>query len=202
MNIPQDERVLIGRRTIERRIKELALQISQDYKRKEITLVGILKGSILFFAELAKEIEVIGLVKNSYWDFIRVSTYGNDHVTSGNVEIKLDLQQPIRGKHVLVIEDVVDTSLTLTVIIQQISAKMPKSLKICTLLKKIPSEENLKILKRVDQETLQRRKKLKVDYVGFENIRGFTVGYGLDDAGKRRGQPCITVKKRQKIKKP
>jgi hypoxanthine phosphoribosyltransferase len=161
---------IIDRETIEKRIKELGDKISADYEGKEIVMIGILNGAVIFYGELAKNIS--GPVK---MDFMRVSSYGASTATSGNIMIIKDAETDIAGRDVLIIEDIVDTGLTLSTLKRMLGARKPSSLKICCMLDK-PS---------------RRKVEMKADYVGFEIADRFVVGYGLDYNEKYRNLPYI-----------
>lgn len=165
-------RVMLSEKQIIEKIKELANQINTDYKGKEIHLICVLKGSIFITCELAKHITVPIIL-----DFMSVSSYGDSMESSGRIKIVKDLDENIEGKHVIVIEDIIDSGRTLSFLIEMLKARKPKSIKLCTLLDK-PE-------RRVTNVT--------VDYVGFEIPDAFVVGYGLDYAQKYRNLPYIGV---------
>ena len=176
-------RTLINERTIQKRIKQIASQIENDYKGEEITFICILKGSIYYFTDLTKRI------KNSITiEFMRVSSYGSGTKSSGEIQLKLDLNNSIEGKNVIVIEDIIDSGRTLSYLIKYLKIKKPKSLKLCTLLDK----PDRRIVKDVH-----------VDYIGFTIPDYFVVGYGLDLDEKYRNLPCIKcfVKDKEEEKK-
>lgn len=163
-------KVLITEKEIQKRVTEMANQIMEEYKEKEITLICILKGSIFFTVDLARK------MKNDVKiDFIKVSSYGNGTTSSGQVELKLDLKDSIENKDVIIVEDIIDTGRTLSYLIKFLKARKPKSLKLCTLLDK-----------------KERRKlDIKIDYTGFTIPNKFIVGYGLDYDEKYRNLPYI-----------
>lgn len=163
-------KTLISKEELEQRTCEIAKQIEEEYKDKEITLICILKGSVFFTVDLAKRIN--GDVK---LEFIRVSSYIDGTESSGTVEMKLDLQDSIEGKDVIIVEDIIDTGRTLSYLIDYMKTKNPKSMKLCTLLDK-PE---------------RRIYKVKVDYTGFQIPDKFVVGYGLDVDEKYRNFPYI-----------
>lgn len=165
-------RVLISSSRIRSRIRLLGRQISRDYRGKDLVLLGILKGAFIFMADLARQITV-----PLTCDFMRVSSYGDATKSSGHIRVEFDITQPIAGKHVLVIEDIVDTGLTAKAVLETLRAKRPASVRMCTLLKK----ENPRAIK------------VPVDYVGFTVPDTFVVGYGLDHAGQHRHLPCIAA---------
>ena len=151
--------VMIPEDQVEKRIEEMAAQISEDYRGKEVHLVCILKGSIFFTCELAKRLEIPVTI-----DFMSVSSYGAGTSSSGVVRLVKDLDEPLEGKHVIVIEDIVDSGRTLSYLMGNLSRRSPASLRLCTLLDK-PD---------------RRVTDVKVDYTGFEIPDEFVVGYGLD----------------------
>lgn len=164
--------VLIDEETIENRIKEIAEQISKDYEGKEVRLICILKGSIFYTAELAKRLRIPSTI-----DFMSVSSYGAGTVSSGQVNIKKDLDESIEGLDVIVVEDIVDTGNTLSQLIPELKKRNPKSIEITTLLDK-PSRREVDI---------------DVRYIGFEVEDKFVVGYGLDYNQNYRDLPFIGV---------
>lgn len=165
-------RVMLSEEEVNKRIKELGEQISRDYQGKEIHLVCVLKGSTFFTCELAKRITVpVSL------DFMSVSSYGSGTESSGVIKVKKDLDEPLMGKDVLVIEDIVDSGRTLSYLLDMLNERQPASLKLCTLLDK-PD---------------RRVTDVYVDYTGFQIPDEFVVGYGLDYAQKYRNLPYIGV---------
>lgn len=163
-------KVLISSEKVQRRIAQLARQINRDYAGQPLVIVGVLKGAFIFMADLIRHLR-----QPVTCDFLRVSSYNHGTESSGTVRIEFDITQPIRGKDVLLVEDIVDTGLTLNEAIRHLKAKKPRSLKICALLRK-PERERVKI---------------DVDYVGFVIPNKFVVGYGLDYAGQHRNLPYI-----------
>lgn len=166
----EEIKTLISKEELEARTTEIAKQIEEEYKDKEITLICILKGSAFFTVDLAKKIN--GNVK---LEFIRVSSYIDGTESSGTVEMKLDLQDSIEGKDVIIVEDIIDTGRTLSYLIDYLKTKKPNSVKLCTLLDK-PE---------------RRIYNVKVDYTGFQIPDKFVVGYGLDVDEKYRNLPYI-----------
>lgn len=164
--------VLIDGDKVASRAEELGAQISKEYEGKNLHIVGILKGSVFFMAELAKYITVPCTI-----DFMSVSSYGRGMESSGNITIKKDLDEPVQGRHVLLVEDIIDSGNTLYELRQVLLARKPESLRICTLLDK-PD---------------RREKEVPVDYVGFQIPDAFVVGYGLDYDQKYRNLPYIGV---------
>ena len=163
--------VLINEERLQNRIKEIARQIENDYKNEEIVLICILKGAVYFAVDLSKNI------KNNVvtMDFMKVSSYGNNFETSGNVEFIMDISEDIKGKNVIVVEDIIDSGYTLNFIKKHLSKKNPKSLKLCVLLDK---KERREIA-------------VNVNYTGFEIENKFVVGYGLDYEQQYRNLPYI-----------
>lgn len=164
--------VLIPEEEVDRRIEELGRKISEDYAGKSVHLICVLKGSIFFTCELAKRITVPVTL-----DFMSCSSYGADTKSSGVVKLVKDLDEPLEGKHVIVIEDIVDSGRTLSYLLEILGARKPASLKLCTLLDK-PD---------------RRVTEVKVDYTGFEIPDEFVVGYGLDYAQRYRNLPYVGV---------
>ena len=164
--------VLIAQEELERRIHELADQISKDYAGESVHLLCILKGSIFFTCELAKALTI-----PATFDFMSVSSYGDGTKSSGIVRISKDTDESLEGKNVLVIEDIVDSGRTLSYLLELLEKRKPKSLKLCAMLDK-PS---------------RRVTDIAADYTGFEIEDKFVVGYGLDYAQKYRNLPYIGV---------
>lgn len=164
--------VLYDEETLDKRIRELGAEISRDYAGKEITLICILKGASFFACELAKRITV-----PVYFDFMRVSSYGNETVSSGVVKIVQDLDEPLRGKNVIVVEDIIDSGRSMHYLFEILRSRGPESLKLCALLNK-PD---------------RRVTEVDIDYMGFDIPDKFVVGYGLDYAEKYRNLPFIGV---------
>ncbi|MGE7940055.1 hypoxanthine phosphoribosyltransferase [Bacillus paramycoides] len=161
---------LISETVLQIRIKELALQLENDFKNEEIVLVAVLKGSFIFAADLARQI------KNEVTiDFISVSSYGNQTETTGKVKLLKDIDIDISGKNVIIVEDIIDSGLTLHFLEEHFSMHKPKTLKFCSLLDK-PE---------------RRKVDLNVEYVGFRIPDEFIVGYGIDCAEKYRNLPYI-----------
>jgi len=170
------ERIILTPEEIAQRVKELGEQISRDYAGKDLLLVGILKGCMVFLADLVRELTIPSSV-----DFVAVSSYGADTKTSGVVRILKDLDESVESMHVLVIEDIVDTGLTLRLsyLLENLRSRRAASVKVCTLLDK----------------PARRRVDVPVDYRGFTVEDQFVVGYGLDYQGKYRGLPYIGLLK-------
>lgn len=164
-------KVLIEKENIEKRIDELALKIQNDYLNKDILVICILKGSLFFTVDLTKRINNHKLEI----DFMRISSYGDELISSGNINIIKDLESDINGRNVLIVEDIIDSGNTLYYLKDILEKRNPKSLKICTLLDK----------------KSRRVKNIVPDYIGFEIENKFVVGYGLDYKDCFRNLPFI-----------
>lgn len=166
-------RVLLSEEEVNVRISEIAAQISKDYEGRQIHLICILKGGVFFTCELAKRITVpVSL------DFMSVSSYGAGTVSSGVVRIIKDLDEPLEGKEVLIVEDIIDSGRTLAYLIEVLKQRNPRSVKLCTLL---------------DKPERRVKKQVQVDYTCFTIPDEFVVGYGLDFDQKYRNLPYIGV---------
>lgn len=164
--------VLLTEQEVDDKIAQLGEEISRDYEGKEIHLICILKGGVFFACELAKRITVpVSL------DFMSVSSYGDSMESSGIVKIVKDLDEPLEGKHVLIVEDIIDSGKTLNHLIPMLYSRKPLDIKLCSLLSK-PS---------------RREADVTIDYLGYEIPDAFVVGYGLDYAQKYRNLPYIGV---------
>jgi len=161
---------LISQEEIETKVIELAKKIEMDYKNQEVLIVGVLKGAFVFASDLVRNINL-----DLSLDFIAVSSYGMSTESSGVVKINKDIEMDLTGKNVIIVEDIIDTGLTLKYIKEYLSGKNAKSVRICTLLDK-PS---------------RRKCNVDVDYVGFEIEDLFIVGYGIDCKEKYRNLPYI-----------
>ena len=166
-------RVLLSEEEVNKRISEVAEQITRDYQGKEIHLICILKGGVFFTCELAKRLDLPVTL-----DFMSVSSYGNDTKSSGVVRIVKDLDEPLAGKDVLIVEDIIDSGRTLSYLIEVLKQRGPKSIRLCTLL---------------DKPERRVKKQVKVDYTCFTIPDEFVVGYGLDYDQKYRNLPYIGV---------
>lgn len=164
--------VLYDEETLAARIRELGARITQDYVGRDLVLIGVLKGCILFLADLCRSIEVPHSV-----DFLGLSSYHGGTESSGVVRITSDLNRPIAGKHVLVVEDIIDTGLTMQYLLENLGTRQPASLAICSLLFK-PETNRIPV---------------KIDYLGFEIPNHFVVGYGLDYDELYRNLPYLGV---------
>jgi hypoxanthine phosphoribosyltransferase len=166
-------RILLSENTILERVRELGQQISNDYRGRELILLCVLKGSVIFLADLIRNIDI-----HAELDFIQISSYGNATESTGEIKVLLDLTIDIENQNVLVVEDIVDSGLTLRYLKDMLLAKRPASLKVCALLDKTESGTE----------------DLEIDYVGFRIPPDeFVVGYGLDYAGKYRGLRYIAA---------
>lgn len=171
-NIEDKVKVLISEEEVNSRIAKLGKEIAKDYEGKELHLICILKGGAFIACELAKNIDMPLSI-----DFMSVSSYGEDTVSSGRVKIVKDLDDPVEGKDVLIVEDIIDSGNTLYHLLSLLNARNPNSIRICTLLDK-PD---------------RREKEVEVDYVGFQIPDKFVIGYGLDYGQKFRNLPYIGV---------
>src|SRR4051812_12368140 len=171
---PEPFAELISAEAIAVRVAELGAQITSDHKpyadKAEIVVIGVLKGSVIFLADLVRYISLPILV-----DFIGISSYGDATVSSGVVRITQDLSKPIEGKHVIVVEDIVDTGHTVAYLLENLATRRPASLKLASLLHKPERQERA----------------VSIDYLGFTIPNKFVVGYGLDVAQKFRNLPFI-----------
>ena len=167
--------VLFSEEEIRTRLQELGNEITADYRGKELVLVGVLKGSCVFMADLMRQIDLPLTI-----DFMAVSSYKDGTKSTGDVEILKDLSNPIRGKHVIVAEDIVDTGLTLSRLLAILGSRGAASIKLASFL---------------DKPEPRLKKELKIDYTGFTVPNEFVVGYGLDAAGRYRNLPFIAVVK-------
>jgi hypoxanthine phosphoribosyltransferase len=163
---------LVTQEDLERRVRELGEQISRDYDGKDLFLVGVLKGAVFFLSDLMRVIEVPCEV-----DFMAVASYGSSTDSSGVVRILKDLDATIEGKDVLIVEDIIDSGLTLSYLLRTLRAREPRSLEVCALLTKPERRE-------VD---------LPIRYTGFEIPNKFVIGYGLDHAERYRNLPYVAV---------
>lgn len=164
--------ILIDAETLEARVRELGSEISADYEGKDLLLVGVLKGAVFFIADLMRELALPCEI-----DFMAITSYGAGTDSSGVVRILKDLDLNIAGRDVLVVEDIIDSGLTLSYLMRTLRARRPASLEICTLLTK-PDRREIEV---------------PVRYVGFEIPNKFVIGYGLDFAERYRNLPYIGV---------
>ena len=164
--------ILFSRDVIQKRVRELAGQISKDYAGRELIIIGILKGAFIFMADLIREISIPCRI-----DFTRLASYGDGSDSSGKVVMTKDIETSIKGRDILIVEDILDTGLTLQYLVGWLKERNPDSLKICVLLDK----------------RKRRKVSFEADYVGFTIDDGFVVGYGLDFNEKYRFSPDIYV---------
>jgi len=169
---PETMDVLFSTAQISERVKAIGKQISEDYKGHSIVLIGVLKGAAIFLSDLARSIEV-----DNTFDFVAVSSYGRARVSSGAVKLIKDIDNPIEGKHVIIVEDILDTGLTLSYLRGLMLQHKPASLKIATCLDK-PE---------------RRLVPIEADYVGFKIPNRFVIGYGMDYAERYRGVEDIRI---------
>jgi hypoxanthine phosphoribosyltransferase len=165
-------RTLVEQDELAQRVRQLGEEISRDYRGRDLFLVGVLKGAVFFLSDLMRSLEVPCEV-----DFMAVSSYGSSTDSSGVVRILKDLDAPIEGREVLVVEDIVDSGLTLSYLLRTLRARNPASLEVCALLTK-PE---------------RRKVDLPIRYVGFEIPNEFAIGYGLDHAERYRNLPFVAV---------
>jgi hypoxanthine phosphoribosyltransferase len=163
---------LVSAEELQRRVGELSAEVSADYEGRDLVLIGVLKGAVLFLADLMRQLTVACEV-----DFMAVSSYGSATDSSGVVRILKDLEAPIEGRDVLVVEDIIDSGLTLQYLVRNLRARAPGSLEVCALLTK-PE---------------RRRVELPIRYVGFEIPNRYVVGYGLDYAQRYRNLSYVAV---------
>ena len=166
--------VLVEAEDLQRRVVELGAQISADYKGRDLVMVGVLKGAVIFLADLMRHISVPCEI-----DFMAVSSYGSATDSSGVVRILKDLDAPIAGRNVLIVEDIIDSGLTLHYLMRSLNAREPASLEVCTLLAK---PDRLRV-------------ELEPRYVGFEIPNRFAIGYGLDHAQHHRNLDFVAALK-------
>lgn len=168
--------VMFDEAALAAKCREMGRALTRDYAGRDLLVVGILKGSVMFFADLVRQ---IGIPLNV--DFMVVSSYGSGTESSGRISIKKDLSTDIRGRHVLLVEDIVDSGVTMSRLMEELAGREPASIKLCALLSK-PS---------------RRQAEVRLDYCGFEVPDEFLVGYGLDYAEKYRNLPVIGILKRE-----
>ena len=164
--------ILVQADDLKRRVRELGEEITRDYHDKDLLLICVLKGAVFFLSDLMREIDVPCEV-----DFMAVASYGDSTDSSGVVRILKDLDAPIEGRHVLIVEDIVDSGLTLQYLMRNLRARNPASLEICALLTK-PE---------------RRKAEVEANYIGFEIPDRFVIGYGLDHAERYRNLPYVAV---------
>jgi hypoxanthine phosphoribosyltransferase len=164
--------ILVPAEDLQRRVRELGAEISRDYEGRDLIMIGVLKGAVLFLADLMRELTVPCEI-----DFMAVSSYGSATDSSGVVRILKDLDSSIEGRNVVIVEDVIDSGLTLQYLLRNLRARNPASVEVCALLTK-PD---------------RRRVGLPIRYVGFEIPNRYVIGYGLDYAQRYRNLGCVAV---------
>ncbi|HEY8363366.1 MAG TPA: hypoxanthine phosphoribosyltransferase [Tissierellaceae bacterium] len=174
------KRILVEEDEIKRRVAELGAQITEDYRDKDLVLVGILKGAVIFLSDLVRNIKIpVGM------DFMAVSSYGKSSTSTGEVRIIKDLDSSVENKDIIIVEDIIDTGYTLAYLTDNIRKRGAKSVRVCTLLDK-PE---------------RRKVNVQVDYLGFEIPDEFVIGYGLDYAEMGRNLPFVAALKEEVYKK-
>jgi len=164
--------ILFSKATIQKRVRELAEQISRDYEGRELIVIGVLKGAFIFMADLIREISIPCRA-----DFARLASYGTGSESSGKVVMTKDIETSIKGKDILIVEDILDTGLTMQYFLEWMKERSPRSIKTCVFLDK----------------RKRRKVSLEADYIGFTIEDGFVVGYGLDFNEQYRFSPDIYV---------
>jgi len=172
MDDPMLGEILVEAEALQRRVRELGAEISRDYDGRDLLLICVLKGAVFFLSDLMRQIDV-----PCELDFMAVASYGSATDSSGVVRILKDLDAPIEGRHVLIVEDIVDSGLTLQYLLRSLRARNPASVEVCALLTK-PD---------------RRKVELSPRYVGFEIANRFAIGYGLDHAERYRNLPYVAV---------
>lgn len=167
-----DKEMLLSREVIDRRTRELAEKISGDYDGRELIVVGVLKGAFIFMADLIRAMSIPCSV-----DFVQLASYGSSTVSSGNVVVIKDIGVPIAGKDILIVEDIVDTGLTLSFLVEKLKEKEPRSVKVCVLLDK----------------KMRRKVPFEAHYTAFSIEDRFVIGYGLDFNEQGRSLPDVCV---------
>jgi hypoxanthine phosphoribosyltransferase len=172
MRSPEIGEILVQADDLQRRVSELGAEISSDYAGRELILICVLKGAVFFLSDLMRRIDVPCEV-----DFMAVASYGDATSSSGVVRILKDLDAPIEGRDVLIVEDIVDSGLTLKYLLRNLAARKPNTLEVCALL------------------TKPERRKAQIDakYIGFEIPNRFVIGYGLDHAERHRNLPYVAA---------
>lgn len=177
MDIMQRE-ILFPRDEIQKRVQEIAHRISADYSGRELVVIGVLKGAFIFMADLIRAMSIPCKV-----DFVRVASYGAGSESSGKVVLTKDIETSIKGRDILVVEDIIDTGLTLTYLVDWLKERNPQSLKVCAFLDK----------------RKRRKVSFEADYVGFTIDDGFVVGYGLDFNEQARFLPEVYIIKPEQV---
>ena len=167
----EELRLVLSEEEIQRRVQEIGAQITADYQDKKVVFIGILKGAFIFLADLVRNVRL----RELEIDFVRLASYGQSDTSAGEVQITKDIELPLENKHVVIVEDIIDTGYTLKYFQEVIKLHKPLSVKICCLIDKAE----------------RRQIEIKIDYCGFKIPKGFLVGYGLDFAEKYRHLPGI-----------
>lgn len=170
MEANKREKILFSREEISERVKEMGIEISEAYKEKDLVVVSLLRGSFIFSSDLVRDMSIPVEI-----DFITTASYGNDEVSSGNVQIVYDLRADVKGKDILIVDDIADSGYTLKNVIKHLNTKDPKSVKVCVMLDK-PSRRQVDLIP---------------DFVGFSIPDVFIVGYGLNYGDYYRNVPYI-----------
>jgi hypoxanthine phosphoribosyltransferase len=173
--------VLVGEEELPHRVREMAGEISRDYAGRDLLLIGVLKGAVFFLSDLMRHLEV-----ECELDFMAVSSYGSSTDSSGVVRILKDLDASIEGRDVLIVEDIVDSGLTLSYLFRMLGGRSPASLEVCALLTK----------------PARRKANIRCRYVGFEIANRFAIGYGLDYAERYRSLPYVAALDESKLPAP
>ena len=160
----------ISEQTIRQQVRKIAHEITREYNNREPVLIGVLNGVFVFFADLVRELSIPMEI-----DFVRLASYGSTHVSSGNITLTKDFELSIKGRPVIIVEDIIDTGLTASYLIKHIWEEGPESVRVCTLINKLE----------------RREREIKIDYWGFTIKEGFVVGYGLDYNEQFRYLPYI-----------
>jgi len=168
--------ILFDQETIEQRVSQLAVDISKDYEHKHPIIIGILKGSFMFLSELVKRLTIPVQI-----DFMAISSYGAGTTSSGSIKIRKEIDAEIKDRDIIIIEDIVDTGISMNSLVKHLKMKKPATVKICTLLNK-PAARKIEV---------------KIDYKGFDVEDKFIVGYGLDYAENYRQLPYIAILKEE-----
>ena len=176
MTNDDQKKILYKNEDIEKRVREMARQISKDYAGRELIIIGILKGAFIFMADLIRALSIPCTI-----DFVRCASYGAGSESSQKVVLTKDIETPIKDRDVLIVEDIVDTGLTLKYLVEWLKERSPRSLRVCALLDK----------------RKRRKVPFEAEYVGFTMDDGFLVGYGLDFGERYRFLPDIYVIKQQ-----
>jgi hypoxanthine phosphoribosyltransferase len=176
MDDPAIGEILVGTEELQRRVVDLGAEISRDYEGRDLVMIGVLRGAVLFLADLLRHLTIPCEI-----DFMAVSSYGSQTDSSGVVRILKDLDSSIEGRHALIVEDIIDSGLTLQYLLRNLKARNPASLEACALLTK-PE---------------RRRVELPIRYVGFEIPNRFVIGYGLDYAQRYRNLRYVAVLNQQ-----